>query len=122
MRTVERETLAEHERAVTVHVRRGFADLRRCGGLLRSPWRHRREGPLSLCSSRPHTRDTTPTAISSRGCLAAVLLQPGVELGRLIVQNDPIQETAPQGYADREHAPTERLAPGVRLQLVLVHP
>jgi hypothetical protein len=120
-RTVESDTIAENERAVTVHMRQSFADLRRYGGLLRSPWRHRQEGTLSLCSSRQHTRDNargrapgaqhhdgimeerprtryiTPTAISSRGCLAAVLLQPGLELGRFIVENDPVQETAPQG-------------------------
>src|SRR5687767_10461060 len=39
-RTVERHTIAENERAVTVHVRQGFADLRRCGGLLRSSLWH----------------------------------------------------------------------------------
>jgi len=43
-------------------------------------------------------------------------------LGRLILQNDPIQETTLQGHADREQAQAERLAPGVRLPLVLLYP
>ena len=56
--TVEHETIAENERAVTVHVRQDFADLRRGSGLLRSSLWHRHEGTLGLCSSRLPTKDS----------------------------------------------------------------
>jgi hypothetical protein len=62
-----------------------------------------------------------PTAISLGVCLAAVPLQPGLELGRFILQYDPVQETTPQGQANGENAQAERLPPGVRLQLLLFH-
>ena len=48
--------------------------------------------------------------------------QPGLQLGGLILQNDPIQETALQGQTDREYAQAERLSPGIRPSLVLLNP
>jgi len=63
----------------------------------------------------------TSEAIPSRSGPVAVRAQPYLKLGRLILQNDPIQETALQGQTDGKHAQAERLAPGVCLQLVLLH-
>jgi len=55
--------------------------------------------------------------------LAAVCVQARPRVESLSsLQNDPVQETALQGHADREHAQAERLSPGGRLQLVLLNP
>ncbi len=70
----------------------------------------------------PRRRLRRPTVFRSRGGLTAVRVQPGVELGCLILQNDPVQETVLQGHADREDAQAERLAPRGRLSLALLHP
>src|SRR5712691_4165436 len=62
-----------------------------------------------------------PCAVRSR-LRAGIRVQPGLKLGHLILQNDPVQETALQGHANREQAQAERLSPGVRLPLVLLYP
>jgi hypothetical protein len=78
--------MAENKRVVTVHVRQCSADLRRCDCLPPSFRVMRREA-----EKEPHTSVVT----GLRACLLAVRLQPGLELSRFIVQNDPVQETAP---------------------------
>lgn len=51
----------------------------------------------------------TPCAACLRLC-AGIRTQPGLQLGGLILQNNPIQETALQGQTDCEYTQAERLS------------
>jgi hypothetical protein len=112
------------------HVTEDSEALRSCPCLSCPPGRHPRQGTTHTACAQGETPRRAPGTANAPVTPGTPRLrlcggrrpQPVLQVGGLILQNDPIQETALQGQTDREHAQAERLAPGVGLLLVLLTP
>src|SRR5258706_13199216 len=97
--------------------------LRSCPYRSCPPGRHPRQGTTHTACAPGETSHRAPgmanapvTPGAPRLCLCGGRRpQPVLQVGGLILQNDPIQEPALQGETDRKHAQAERLAPGIGL-------